>query len=140
MINLNRYLKADWAICAGNWNYIATGDPEALLNEANLFCPVKNGKKIDPEGVYIRKYVPELKNYDNEYLFEPWKAPLHLQEDADCIIGRDYPEPIVDHEQAFTENIAKLTQYFQSTKTPVVSEGYKSYTFTKFLEEEFDDF
>ena len=62
---------------------------------------------------FLRKYVKELKNFPIKHLFEPWKAPLNVQEDADCIIGKDYPEPIVDHESAFLENNLKLRQYFQ---------------------------
>ncbi len=102
-----------------------------------------NGKKIDPEGVYVRKYVPELKNFDNEYLFEPWKAPFDVQEDAGCIIGRDYPQPILDHEQAFQENVDKLKQFYNSLNkfnNNFVSESYKSYTFKKFLEDELINF
>lgn len=87
--------------------------------------------------------MPELKYFDNEYVFEPWKAPLDLQESASCIIGRDYPEPILDHYEVFNDNVAKLKQFFESLnfqKTCVTSEAYKDYTFQKFLEDEFDDF
>lgn len=101
-----------------------------------------------------RKYVPELKDYPLEYVFEPWKAPLNLQEKAGCVIGKDYPEPIVDNEEAFRENIAKLQQFFHSEKKeifetflndksalkPANSNEYRAYTFAKFLESEFDDF
>lgn len=44
-----------------------------------------------------RKYVPELKRFPVKYLFEPWKAPLKVQKQARCVIGDDYPEPVVDH-------------------------------------------
>ena len=47
-------------------------------------------------------------------MFEPWKAPLSVQEEANCIVGKDYPEPIIDHENAFLENNLKLRQYFQT--------------------------
>lgn len=145
---LNTFLKylidADASICAGNWNYISTGDPEALVDPANCFCPIKNGKKIDPDGVFIRKYVPELKNFSNEYVFEPWKAPLDLQEDAGCMIGNDYPEPMLDHDQCFIENVAKLSQYFSTTTYALhnnnTTEDYKNFTLYKYLKDEFDDF
>jgi hypothetical protein len=101
-----------------------------------------------------RKYVKELEKFPIEYLFEPWKAPLHIQEEADCIIGKDYPEPCVDHEESYRENIEKLKQYFNSEKRelfelilndknvlkPANSDEYKSYTFSSFLESEFEDF
>ncbi len=87
--------------------------------------------------------MPELKNFDNEYLFEPWKAPLDVQEEAGCIVGRDYPQPMLDHDQAFEDNVNKLKQFFQSTNNlnnNFVSESYKSYTFKKFFEEELINF
>jgi deoxyribodipyrimidine photolyase len=49
-------IKADWSVCAGNWNWISTGNPEKLLDNNNsTFCPVKYGKKIDPQGLYIKQ-------------------------------------------------------------------------------------
>jgi hypothetical protein len=101
-----------------------------------------------------RKFCPELKNFPLEYLFEPWKAPLTVQEEANCIIGRDYPEPCLDHEKASKENMIKLQQYYQSEKKdifeifrndrnvikPTNSGEYKAFTYAKFLESEFEDF
>ena len=89
-----------------------------------------------------------------EYLFEPWKAPLSVQEEAECVIGRDYPEPCIDHEEAFRENIAKLQQFFHTEKKeifdsflndkfalkPANSEEYRVYTYKGFLNSQFDDF
>ena len=53
----------------------------------------------------IHRYVPELANFPVEFLYEPWKAPLDVQKKAGCIIGKDYPSPIVDHERASQRNI-----------------------------------
>lgn len=47
-------IDADWSVCSGNWNWISTGDPEEVLNSSISFCPVKYGKKIDPQGNFIR--------------------------------------------------------------------------------------
>lgn len=41
-----------------------------------------------------------MQNYPAKYIWEPWKAPLKVQEEAGCIIGKDYPGPIVDHAEA----------------------------------------
>ncbi|WAQ94753.1 CRY1-like protein, partial [Mya arenaria] len=62
--------------------------------------PVRYGRKMDPDGVYIRRYLPILKNMPICYLFEPWKAPKAVQEKAGCVIGVDYPKPMVDHAKA----------------------------------------
>ena len=54
----------------------------------------------DPHGLYVRRYVPELAEVPDEYLREPWTMPANEQVQAGCVIGRDYPEPIVDHAEA----------------------------------------
>ena len=56
-------------------------------------------ERFDPQGDYVRRYVPELRPVPDEYLREPWTMPAELQREAGCVIGRDYPEPIVDHKR-----------------------------------------
>ena len=51
-----------------------------------------------------RRYVPVLKDMPIRYLFEPWKAPMAVQERANCIVGKDYPLPIVEHKTASAAN------------------------------------
>ncbi|PSN30513.1 Cryptochrome-1 [Blattella germanica] len=58
----------------------------------------------------IIRYVPELNNYPVEYLYEPWKAPIEVQEKAGCVVGRDYPERIVDHLKASEQNRADMNK------------------------------
>ena len=70
----------------------------------SVLDPIKFGQKWDPKGKFIRKYCPELKNMPIRYLFAPWKAPRSVQEEAKCIVGTDYPAPIVDHRQARAHN------------------------------------
>lgn len=62
--------------------------------------PIAFGKKWDPEGKFIKKYIPALKKFPAKYIYEPWKAPLTLQHAAGCRIGKDYPSPIVAHKEA----------------------------------------
>ena len=72
-------------------------------------------KTADHEGSFIRKYVPELEHFPEEFIYEPWLAPLSVQEAANCVIGRDYPSPIVQYEKAAVENmeqIRKITDDF----------------------------
>lgn len=64
------------------------------------YSPITYGQKIDPEGLYIREYVPELKDYPSEYIHSPWLAPVDVQRQSSCIVGIDYPHPIVDHDAA----------------------------------------
>ena len=60
--------------------------------------------EVDPEGVYIRKYLPKLSRMPVEFIYEPWKAPESVQKEAGCIIGVDYPRPIVNHEAVSQRN------------------------------------
>ena len=52
---------------------------------------------------YYRRYLPVLKDMPSRYLFEPWKAPKAVQEKANCVVGVDYPFPIVEHNKASKE-------------------------------------
>ena len=60
--------------------------------------------EVDPQGVYIRKYLPQLSRMPVEFIYEPWKAPESVQKEAGCVIGVDYPQPIVNHEEVSTRN------------------------------------
>ena len=80
------------------------------------YCPISFGQKLDPKGQYIRTFCPELRNVPSErvnvcvhvcemfllgeYIYCPWLAPLSVQRDASCMIGTDYPSPMVDHSTA----------------------------------------
>lgn len=55
-------------------------------------------KKYDPEGKFVKKYIPALKNIPAKFIYEPWKAPIATQREAGVTIGKDYPKPIVLHE------------------------------------------
>jgi len=73
-----------------------------------VFLEIKNLSKFRffTAFYYInfRRYVPELRNLPVEYLYEPWKAPLDMQKEANCIIGQHYPERIVNHQEASSRN------------------------------------
>ncbi|GAA5497061.1 deoxyribodipyrimidine photo-lyase [Rubritalea halochordaticola] len=64
-----------------------------------VFNPIIQGKKFDPEGEYVKRWVPELKNAPAEYIHCPWEMePLELQSTG-ITLGKDYPEPIISHEK-----------------------------------------
>ena len=52
-------------------------------------------QKLDPQGLFIKKYLPHLKNFSEEYIYEPWKASIEDQIKAGCIIGADYPRKVI---------------------------------------------
>ena len=65
-----------------------------------VFNPVLQGKKFDPDGAYVKKWVPELAGLDAKHIHEPWKAKPEVLEKAGVGLGEDYPERIVDHGEA----------------------------------------
>lgn len=71
------------------------------INTIRIYSPVKQVLDQDPQGQFIRHYVPELANVPNDFLAEPHKMPEQLQKDIGCIIGTHYPEPVVEHAAAF---------------------------------------
>ena len=83
----------------GGWQWTAgTGTDAAPY--FRIFNPISQSVKFDPQGSYIRRWLPELGKVPNEYVHEPWKMPTDLQGRIGCRIGVDYPEPIIDHNWA----------------------------------------
>ena len=84
----------------GNWQWIASVgvDPQPFFRR--IYNPTLHMERYDPEGHYVRRYVEELRNVPGDYLREPWTMPEDVQGQAGCLIGEDYPEPIVDHREA----------------------------------------
>jgi deoxyribodipyrimidine photo-lyase len=104
-----KLIDADTASNNGGWQWAAsTGvDPRPL----RIFNPQLQAKRYDPDGTYIRRFVPELVHVPSRWIHAPHTMPAAEQEKARCVIGRDYPAPIVDHAAAaaaFKEAYAKL--------------------------------
>lgn len=67
------------------------------INTTRVYNPVKQSLEQDPQGVFIRRWLPVLGRVPAAFLHEPWKMPPGLQHASGCVIGRDYPAPVVDH-------------------------------------------
>lgn len=78
------------------------------------YNPITYGQQLDPNGDYIRHFVPEVKNLPKEYIFCPWMAPIEVQREAGCIVGTDYPHPVVDHMTAGVICMERLKSFMQS--------------------------
>ncbi|GFU12876.1 cryptochrome-1 [Nephila pilipes] len=113
-------IDADYPVCAGNWMWVSSSAFENILQCPTCISPISYGRCFEPTGDYIRKYVPELKNMPNEYIYEPWLAPLPEQEKAGCIIGKDYPQPIIDHQEAANTNKKRMDIIKESFYTKMV--------------------
>uniref|UniRef100_A0A182YN81 Photolyase/cryptochrome alpha/beta domain-containing protein n=1 Tax=Anopheles stephensi TaxID=30069 RepID=A0A182YN81_ANOST len=107
-------LDADWALNAGNWMWLSAS---AFFHQFfRVYSPVAFGKKTDPEGKFIRKYVPELARFPAGIIYEPWKANLETQKKLGCIIGKDYPKRIVVHEDISKVNIQRMSAAYKRNK------------------------
>lgn len=71
------------------------------INAVRIYSPVKQVRDHDPEGRFIRRWCPELSEVPDSYLPRPETMPLTVQRQARCLIGRDYPAPIVDNGRAY---------------------------------------
>ncbi|MEO1166592.1 MAG: FAD-binding domain-containing protein, partial [Chloroflexota bacterium] len=73
------------------------------INTLRVYSPIKQAQDHDPNGAFIRQWIPELRPVLDEYIHEPHKMPPMTQLEVGCEIGKDYPAPIVDHKQAVKE-------------------------------------
>jgi deoxyribodipyrimidine photo-lyase len=84
---------ADEANNPASWQWVAGCGADAAPY-FRVFNPVLQGERFDPDGAYVRRWIPELAGLDARYVHAPWKAPSGVR------LGRDYPAPIVDHDFA----------------------------------------
>ncbi len=97
-------LDGDEASNNGNWQWIASVGVDPQPPSRRMFNPIRQQQKFDPDGAYVREYVPELRDVPDEYLARAVDdARPRCRSSVGCRIGHDYPEPIVDHAEARRE-------------------------------------
>ncbi len=89
-------IDGDPAANNGGWQW-AAGTGTDAQPYFRIFNPVSQGQKFDPDGAYVRRYLPELARVPTRYIHAPHTMPLAEQMRAGARIGVDYPQPIVDH-------------------------------------------
>ena len=104
-------VDADLANNSAGWQWIAGSGADAAPY-FRIFNPVMQGQKFDPDGKYTKKYIPELKDMPNKYLYNPWEAPKEILESANVRLGDNYPLPIVE----IGTSRQKALEAFASTK------------------------
>ncbi len=96
---MQQLIDGDIAANNGGWQWSAgTGTDAAPY--FRIFNPILQGKKFDPEGNYIRRWLPQLSSVPTAFIHSPWEMPAEAQQKTGVIPGKTYPLPVVDHAQA----------------------------------------
>lgn len=109
-------VDADLANNSFSWQWVA-GSGFDSAPYFRIFNPITQGKKFDANGIYTKKYVPELKKLPIKYLFSPWLTPLNILQDLGITLGVDYPKPLID--LGFSRERALLSFYHINNKRSV---------------------
>lgn len=83
-----------------HWSQCQMQSGTTGINTLRIYNPVKQSQDQDADGIFIRKWIPELVDVPTEYIHQPWTMSEAVQTRSSCQIGRDYPEPIIDYIQA----------------------------------------
>ena len=101
---LNDY---DLAANNGGWQWAASTGCDAQP-WFRIFNPVTQSKKFDADGRFIRRYLPELAGVPQRFVHAPWEMAEGQQRACGCVVGTDYPAPIVDHAEARSRTLARF--------------------------------
>lgn len=112
-------IDADWSINNFNWQWLSC--TAHFYQYFRCYSPESFGKKTDPSGSYIRKWLPKFRGFPDKYIYEPWNAPLEVQKKHGLVVGKDYPEPIVDHKVVSKDNMQRMKQAYDAHKAAQAS-------------------
>ena len=107
------YLKylvdGDWALNNMGWQWSAGCGCDAQPY-FRIFNPITQGKRFDPDGIYIRQWIPELESLPQRFIHEPWKGVEHFRDKK----SEAYPKPIVDHREARLRFLSVAKEFLQN--------------------------
>jgi deoxyribodipyrimidine photo-lyase len=113
-----KYLTdGDWAQNNAGWQWSAGCGADAQPH-FRVFNPVLQGERWDPDGGYVRRWVPELGRVPAKYLHRPWEAPADVLRTAGVVLGRTYPRPVVDHAWARGRFLAVARDHLSRVRSP----------------------
>lgn len=88
-------VDADLANNSASWQWVFGSGADAAPF-FRIFNPTLQGQKFDPQGLYVKTWLPVLKNLPDKYIHNPWQAPKAVLDKAGVFLGKNYPHPIVD--------------------------------------------
>ncbi len=109
-------VDADAANNAASWQWVAGCGADASP-WFRIFNPVLQGEKFDPEGDYVRAFVPELTKLPQKWIHKPWLAPPEVLQHSGIVLGRDYPAPMISHDFARKRALSALSDATHATET-----------------------
>jgi len=92
----DKLVDADPANNAMGWQWVSGSGADAAPY-FRVFNPMTQSQRFDPEGAYIRRWVPELARLSERHIHAPWLADAETLKEAGIALGEDYPHPLVDH-------------------------------------------
>jgi len=115
-----KLLDSDWALNNGNWLWLSGVAPFSMPY-FRLYNPCPDAKSsLNVEAIsaeFIKYWIPELKDFPPKYIYEPHLAPESIQANANCMIGEDYPSPMVERKESAKENLAKFKNSLSRLKS-----------------------
>ncbi len=116
---VGRFLAREWLDLEPgiHWPQMQMQAGVTSVHTLRLYSPAKQARDHDPDGAFIRRWVPELEAVPTYYLAEPHKLPPLTQGMLGCVIGKNYPRPIVDHKTAVAEARANLAALLARPET-----------------------
>lgn len=105
-----------------HWSQIQMQSGCTGISAFRIYNVVKQSHDQDPQGTFIRQWVPELSRVPAAWIHEPYRMPLELQRQYGCVIGVDYPAPIVPHEAAARAARQRLHRAYRTPEAKAISE------------------
>lgn len=94
-----------------HWPQVQMQSGVTGINALRVYNPVKQARDHDPDGVFVRRWLPALRQVPDAWLFEPWKMPSNVQAACGVLIGRDYPAPLVEPDAGLRAARARIAEW-----------------------------
>lgn len=91
-----------------HWSQLQMQSGTTGINTTRVYNPLKQARDQDPQGVFVRRWLPAMRRVPDAWLFEPWRMPPEAQARCGVVVGQDIPEPVVDLDAALRESKARV--------------------------------